>query len=349
MIRRNFIKTVSASAILGAAIPKNLFAQINEEPKKIIKPKRIKAGDTLGLITPGSFIKEDSLKESITNLEALGFKVVYNAEVLARSGYLGGTDKQRADDINKMFARQDVDGIVCTRGGYGCARLLPMLDYDVIKNNPKILLGYSDITALHCAIYAKTGLVTFHGPVGTSTYNDFSINNFKNVLMNPSDTYRMFNAPEDPQKKETKIYPIRSGKATGELVGGNLSIICSLIGTPYDVDTTGKILFLEEVEEEPYRVDRMLTQMIQSGKMDKIKGVALGVFSKCEAKEKDPAFSNSFSLSEILIDKLFGLNVPVIYGMSFGHIVDKFTLPLGIKALLDVDNQVINLLEPAVL
>ena len=349
MKRRNFIQTAAATAILSGAASNNIFAKRLFDVKEKIKPPRLKPGDTIGLITPGSFIHEESLQESIKNLEALGFKVVYNKEVLAHSGYLGGTDKQRADDLNNMFSRKDINGIVCTRGGYGCGRILPMLDYNLIKNNPKVLLGYSDITALCYSIYAQTGLVTFHGPVGTSTYNDFSVNNFKNVLMNPSETYRMFNAPSDPNKKETITYPIRSGKATGELTGGNLSIVCSLIGTPYDIDYSGKIVFLEEVEEEPYRIDRMLTQLIQSKKFENAKGIALGIFSKCDPKEKDAAFPTSFSLKEVLIDRLYGLNIPVIYGLSFGHIVNKFTLPLGVKAQLDVDNQVINLLEPAVI
>jgi len=349
MIRRNFIKTVSTAAVLGAALPLNTFARAADNLQAIIKPKRIAPGNTIGLITPGSFIHEDSLKESITNLENLGFKVVYTDNVLARSGYLGGTDKQRADDLNAMFARKDVDAIVCTRGGYGCARILPMLNYDTIKANPKILIGYSDITALCCGISARTGLVTYHGPVGTSTFNDFSVNNFKNVLMYPSDNFRLYNAQEDPGKQDYQVYPIRSGKAEGGLCGGNLSIVCSLIGTPYDINTDGKIVFLEEVEEEPYRIDRMLTQMILAGKFDKAKGIALGVFTQCEKREQNAGFSTSFNLKEVLIDRLYNLNIPVIYGMSFGHIVNKFTLPFGVNARLDVDNQCVTLLEPAVL
>lgn len=349
MKRRNFIKGAAAVTAVSTVLPNKLLAGNLFDERKIIKPPRLKVGDTIGLVSPASFIKEDELTESIKNLESLGFKTVYNKEVLSRSGYLGGTDKERADDLNNMFANKEVKGIVCTRGGWGAARMLPLLNYELIKNNPKILLGYSDITSLCYGITAKTGLVTFHGPVGTSTYNDFSINNFKNVLMNPSGTYRMFNAPGNPEKKETIAYTIRSGKATGELTGGNLSIVCSLIGTQYDIDTSGKIVFLEEVEEEPYRIDRMLTQMIQANKFENAKGIALGIFSKCEPKEKDPGFPVSFSLQEVLIDRLYNLNIPVIYGMSFGHIINKFTLPLGIKAELDVDNQVLNLLEPAVL
>lgn len=153
---------------------------------------------------------------------------------------------------------------------------------------------------------------------------------------------------ENPNDEDRKVKVLRNGKAEGPLVGGNLSIVVSLIGTPYDVDTRGKIVFLEEVGEEPYRVDRMLTQMLQSGKLSDAAGIALGVFNNCEANKSKPEFENSFSLSEVLYDRLFNLGIPVIYGLSFGHIVNKFTLPFGINARLDVDNQTLVLLEPAV-
>jgi len=196
-------------------------------------------------------------------------------------------------------------------------------------------------------IYAKTGLVCFHGPVGISTFNDFSVYNFENVLMNPSSRFNMVSLAE---KKDTdyQIIPIRSGVAKGELVGGNLSIVVSLIGTQYDVDTKGKILFLEEVGEEPYRVDRMLTQMIEANKFKGLNGLALGVFKNCEVKKEDPSFKTSFSLLEVLQDRLYGLGIPVIYGLSFGHIENKFTLPFGVNARLDVGNQILSLIENAV-
>lgn len=333
-------------------LPYKLFAE--DKTKKtgdipLIKPPRLKAGDTIGLITPGSFITEDELKESVKNLEDLGFKVVYTDNVTARYGYLGGKDEVRAEEVNLMFKRQDVQGIVCTRGGYGCSRILPYLDYDLIRNNPKVLVGYSDITSLLYGITARTNMVTFHGPVGISTFNDFSLFYFKNTLMDPSEELRFFNAKDEkPDDKSRQVVPIRGGKARGRLAGGNLSIVVSLIGTPYDIDTEGKIVFLEEVGEEPYRVDRMLTQMIEAGKFDKASGIALGVFEKCEAKDEDPSFPKSLTLQEVLMDRLFSLKIPVIYGLSFGHITNKFTLPLGVMAELDVDNQNLTLLENAV-
>lgn len=348
MKRRNFIKNVSVVTLAGFS-GINAFTQNHEGsvPQKILPP-RLNKGDTIGLIAPGSFITEDELNESIANLKDLGFNVKYSENVLARYGYLAGTDKQRADDVNKMFADSEVKGIVCARGGYGCSRILPMLDYSVIRQNPKALIGYSDITALLYGIYSQTGVVCFHGPVGISTFNEFSVDNFKGVLVKPEPDFVMKSAVDEDNDELYKIIPIRSGIAEGELVGGNLSIVVSLIGTPYDIDTKDKILFLEDVGEEPYRIDRMLTQLIQAGKFDDISGIALGVFKNCRVKEKDPSFGKSFTLSEVLFDRLYNIGVPVIYGLSFGHIENKFTLPVGIKAQLDVGNQTLTLLEKAV-
>ncbi len=352
MQRRNFLKTFSAASAFTLIKPidlisKSKFVEIKSE-NKLIKPPRLKIGDTIGLIAPGSFIDEKELKDSVENLEHLGFKVVYTDNILARDGYLAGTDKQRVSDINEMFSRKDVNAIVAARGGYGCTRILPMIDYKTIKNNPKILIGYSDITALLYGIFKETGLVCFHGPVGISTFNDFSVDYFKNVLMFPHGKLTFYNAHENNNDDLYKPATIRSGKAQGKLVGGNLSLVVSVIGTSYDIDTNGNIIFLEEVGEEPYRVDRMITQMIESGKFNKASGIALGVFSSCKPKPSHSDIDNSFSVLEVLFDRLFPLNIPVVYGMSFGHITNKFTIPFGINAELDSLEQTLTLLEPAV-
>jgi muramoyltetrapeptide carboxypeptidase len=345
MQRRDFIKSISTAAVLTAA--PQIYS--SAEPKAKIKPPRLKPGDTLGLIAPGSYISEDELKESKENLEKLGYKVLYHERILSKTGYLAGDDKSRAEEVNSMFANSKVDGIICARGGYGCARILPMLDYNVIKNNPKILIGYSDITALLNGIYAETGLITFHGPVGISSFNEFSVTYFNEVLVHPEKDLVLISAKGEDEKDNNGIKTIVSGKAQGELVGGNLSVLNSMIGTKYDFNVEGKIIFLEEIGEEPYRIDRMLTQLIQTGKFDKAAGIAMGVFKDCEPKEKDPSFSTSFSLLEVLFDRLSSLNIPVIYGLSFGHIKNKFTLPVGIKAELDTVSQTITLLENSVI
>lgn len=309
-----------------------------------IKPPKLNMGDTIGLIAPGSYVTQEQLDKSIKNFEELGYKVKYSKNILSKHGYLAGYDYERAADIHEMFADKEVDAIAAVRGGYGCARILPMLDYSIIKSNPKILIGYSDITSLLYGIYKKTGLVGFHGPVGISTFNDYSVEHFNKILSDPDSTYEMKNLPEE----EEQIVIINSGIAKGELIGGNLSIVVSMIGTEYDIDSKNKIIFLEEIGEEPYRIDRMLTQMRQSGKFDGCKGIALGVFERCEAREKDPEFPKSLTLQQVLQDRLGDLGVPVIYGLSFGHISNKYTLPFGVKAQLNTYNKSLTLLEPAV-
>jgi len=345
MKRRNFITSVGAAS---ASLLLSSRAAFAESSLKIIKPKRLKIGDTIGLVSPGGFITEEQLEESKRNISSLGFSVMVAKNILHTNGYFAGTDKERAEDLHEMFGNKKIDGIVCVRGGYGCARTLDFLDFNLIKRNPKALIGYSDITALLYGIFSQTGLVGFHGPVATSTFNDFSVTNFTNVLLHPQRQLALQSAVEDFTKTEYKPFAIRGGKAIGKLIGGNLSIVASLIGTKYDVDSKGKIIFLEEVGEEPYRIDRMLTQMIQAGKFKQAAGIALGVFSKCESKPAESGIANSFSLSEVLQERLFQLKIPVLYGLSFGHVVNKFTLPFGINAELDVDYQRLTLLEEGV-
>jgi len=350
MRRRTFLKSISTAASLTALSPFPGHARPeNIADTSIIKPKRLKAGDTIGLVAPGSFISQKQLQASKENLQALGFNVACAKSILAKEGYLAGTDQQRADDLNEMFSRKDIDGIVAARGGYGCTRILPLLDYEMIRNNPKALVGYSDITALLFGIFRKTGLVCFHGPVGVSTFNKFSVDHFTEVLIHPHEKLALYDADEANKTPAYKPLAIRSGKARGKLVGGNLSLVVSVIGTPYDVDSAGKIIFLEEVGEEPYRVDRMITQMLEAGKFEKAAGVALGVFLDCVPKPDDSGVLSSFSVEEVLSTRLSNLNVPVLYGMSFGHISNKFTLPFGIEAELDSVEQKITLLEPAVI
>lgn len=351
MRRRNFLKKSAIISAVAATSSNTLLSKEQSLPANIkrIKPKRLKKGDTVGLIAPGGYILEDALTESIENIEKLGLKPYFTDNILARNGYLGGSDEKRSDDINHMFMNDKVDGIICARGGYGCNRILPMLNYDTIKANPKILVGYSDITALHNAIYTKTGLVTFHGPVATSTFNDFSINNFVNVIMEPKDRYIFKHSDDYKKGGDYEVYTIREGKAKGELIGGNLRIVVTLPGTPYDVDFTNKILYLEEIDEKPYRIDRMLTELLLAGKLQQVAGIALGVFRKCDKKVGSQKGEKTFSLKEVLIDRLYDLGVPVIYGLSFGHIENKYTLPFGINAELDVMNQTMTLEERAVL
>jgi len=349
--RRNFIKTISAATIATSVYPTSSLdnSELKSTPKSLIKPSRLKTGDTLALVTPGSYITEQEKEESLNNLYELGFRVVYSERLMQKNGYFSATDEERAADLNDMFERKDVQGIMCARGGYGCTRIVPFLDYELIRNNPKPLIGFSDVTALHYAIYKNSNLVTFHGPVSISTFSNFSQRNFENVLVDPKEELALDNSTTDNNYNQHGITTIVDGKATGELIGGNLTIITSLIGTEYDIDFSGKIIFLEEFLEEPYRIDRMLTQMIQAGKFKDVSGIALGIFKLCEPSSTNPSFSNSFSLMEVLKDRLGKLGVPVVYGLSFGHVVDKFTLPFGVRAELDTSSQQIKLLETGVL
>ncbi len=344
MKRKDFFKSVGILSTLPLASCVSITTSITQTSSKIIKPKRLIKGDKVGLISPGSYITEEQLNESVENLESIGLKAYYTETILKKYGYLAGTDKERAEDINRMFADKNIKGIFAARGGYGCARILPLLDYDLIKRNPKILIGYSDITALLYGIYSQTGLISFHGPVGISTFNEYSNSHMKNILFEPHKNYTMTNLPED----ENIIKIINKGNAKGKLAGGNLSIVVTMIGTKYDVDLKDKIVFLEDVGEEPYRIDRMLTHLLEATNIKQAAGIALGVFKNCEIDKEDPEFENSLTLQEVFNDRFGNLNIPVISGLSFGHISNKFTLPFGIEAELNTKTKSLTLLEQAV-
>lgn len=350
MNRKNFLKFVSLTAAGAAVLNPLSFSKSSTEKKSVVvKPPRLKAGDKIAIVAPASYISEDELQDSIKNLNKLGFETTYSDKILLQKGYFAGSDKERADDLMEKFLDKSVRGIVCARGGYGGARILPLLDYHIIRANPKVLIGYSDVTALLYGIYKKAGLITFHGPVGTSTFNDFSVNNFQRVLMNPEPVTVFTNSDSGTDENIYGVRTIVKGKGKGRLVGGNLSIMVSLIGTPYDVNYSDKVVFIEEVGEEPYRIDRMLTQLIEAGKFKKASAIMMGIFKNCEQKKDDPSFKKSFTLMDVLTDRLSGLKIPVVYGMSFGHVYDKFTIPFGAYAELDADNQTFTLLEKAVI
>ena len=356
MHRRKFIGGFAAATALTA-----WPAWSQSTAPMTLKPDRLKTGNTIGLATPATYLTEEQLREAIDAFAKLGFTVRYTPNMLVRKGYLGGTDQQRADDINRFFADDTIDAIICGRGGYGSGRILPYLDYEVIKSNPKIFMGYSDITALLYAIYKNTGLVCFHGPMGTSDYNDFTTKYFNEVLMEPNGRLTYRNPVLEPVvplaadggematsssvAMTTPLITLVSGTAEGILIGGNLSLVSSLCGTAYDVDMRGKLVFLEEVGEAPYRIDRMLTQLLlDPTKLPAAAGIILGVFSDCEADDE----SKSLSLAQVLYDRLAGLGIPVLYGLSFGHIQQNVTLPVGVRARLDAEQKTLTLLEQAV-
>jgi muramoyltetrapeptide carboxypeptidase len=338
--RRSFL----AAAVAGASLSLPTSAQV----PGLIRPKRLRAGDTVALINPSNAIYERAPYAVATeSLQAMGFKVREAPNLRARYGQFGGTDSQRAADVNAMFADPSVHGILALTGGSGGNRILPLLDYGLIRRNAKVLAGFSDITALINAVHVQTGLVTFHAPVGESEWNAFSVDHFKGTLV---EAQPMLLA--NPRDKDDNIVPrtaristLRGGKSTGPLVGGNLSVLTSMAGSAYWPRFEGAILFLEDTNEYLYRVDRMLSTLKNSGALAKVAGVVLGGFTNCTPGD---GRYGALTLDEIFDDYFKPLNVPVYSGALFGHIKRKFTLPVGLDVEMDADAGTIRYLQPAV-
>lgn len=344
MKRRRFTGMVAAG--LGTLAITHPAQAAPATLKKTRKPARLKLGDKVGLITPGSYIGEEGFQEAIANIESLGLKVELGKHVRAKRGYTAGTDEERLSDLHWMFSRDDISAIWCARGGYGCSRLLPNIDYKLIQKNPKLLMGYSDITALLNAIFEQTGLVSIHGPVAASTQTDYTLKHFQSIVMNSEARFsiKLSQANQEEENPLFKPFVIRPGRAEGVLVGGNLSLLAAMAGTDYQPKVKDRLVFIEDVGEKPYRVDRMLTQLRQAYVLEEAAGLVLGIFAGCEADEDD----DSLSLIECLEDRLGDLGIPVMYGFSFGHISNQCSLPVGVKASMDTTAQTITLLESAV-
>jgi muramoyltetrapeptide carboxypeptidase len=337
--RKDFLLKAGALGITSL-IPTNTFGKYDFEVKTKLKPARLKSGDTVAIISPAGAVWDTERIDFFANiLKNFGFNVVLGKTLTEKWGYFSGKDELRAQELNEMFADKNVKGIFCMKGGWGCARIIDKLDYELIKKNPKVLIGFSDITALLLAIQHKTGLITFHGPVGNSGWNDYTTNVFKKVLMDPESG---FGFPQD-QEGVVTIHP---GIAEGEFAGGNLTVLSSLIGTGYLPNWKGKILFLEEVKEEPYSIDRMMTQLKLSGVMNDISGLVFGQCAKCLAEEPEKAFT----FDQVIRQHLEPLKIPSFYGANIGHIENKLTIPLGIKGKVNsFTTPSIDLLEAAVL
>jgi muramoyltetrapeptide carboxypeptidase len=338
--RRNFIKAAGLITAASLINPSSSFAQIPLTDKIKIKPPALKSGDTVAITSPAGAVWDENQVGIFSNiLKGLGFNVVPGKTLKEKFGYFAGTDEFRANEINEFFGNKKIKGIFCMKGGWGCARILDKIDYELIQKNPKVLIGFSDITALLIAITAKTGLVTFHGPVGNSGWNDFTKTIFSNVTMvaNP------YNFPMNPFNEE-KIVTVNSGIASGELTGGNLTVLSGIIGSGYLPDWKNKILFLEEAKEEPYSIDRMLTQLKLAGVLNSISGFVFGKCAKCDAEEPLKAFT----FGEVILQHVKPLGIPAFSGAMIGHIENKLTVPLGIKATIDSDKGIIKLDENAV-
>ncbi len=346
MEKRNFIKILglsSAALVLGS----NNESVATQNPKKI-KAARLNTGDTVRIIASGTAVNDpDDLQKAAEVIQGLGLVPKYSGNLLKGSGYKTRTVKERVQDLHDSFLDKQAKAVFSMRGGYGTGQLLDSIDYHIIKSNPKIFCGYSDVTALHSAINTKTGLVTFHSPVLLSAFTPYTQEYFSRLLFNTSDNLVLTN----PSGKSglRALYPIRTinaGQATGELVGGNLSLISSLVGTDYQIDAKGKILMLEDVGEAPYRIDRMMNQLRLSGILSKAAAVVFGKCNDCKSGVEQNTWD--LSLGEVLDYYLKPLQVPVFYGLMFGHTPEQITIPLGCRATVDSEQGTITLLESPV-
>lgn len=336
--RRGFLKkgVLLAGGVLSSKML--LGASTKEIKETIVKPPCLKDGDTIAVSAPAGVVtNKKNIQSFKKTLESLGFKVVLGSSLYRMHGYFAGTDQQRADEFNRFIRDDEVKAIIGMRGGWGCARILPLIDYEQVKKTPKIVMGMSDITSLLVSLYVKAGLVSFHGAVGNSSWNAFSVGHFRKVTMS-NEQYTMINHSET----EEGAFTLNKGIAEGVLIGGNLSVISGIIGSDYEPDWNGKILFLEDLNEEPYKVDRMLTHLKLAGVMDKVSGLVFGDCRKCGVSVVP---SSSFTFREVLNQHAKEMKVPIYYGANIGHITNKFTLPIGVRVRIDAFKHQITLLE----
>ncbi|MDD3224756.1 MAG: LD-carboxypeptidase [Clostridium sp.] len=300
--------------------------------------QRLEKGDTIGLVAPASAESEETIQNGIQFFEDLGFNIKKGSNIYKRSGYLAGSDKERSDNLKSMFLDKSVKMILCVRGGYGTMRTLPYIDFNIIKNNPKIFVGFSDVTTYLNNFYQKCNLLCFHGPMLTTKFDDTTLKSLMDTLMNGYKPYTISN----PENIKAQFYFPES--VDGTLVGGNLNLICSTLGTDYEIDTKDKILFIEDVNEAPYAIDRMLTQLILAGKLQQCKGFILGQFKGCSL----PHYKRSFTLDEIIEDRVLKLQKPTLSNFMVGHDYPRLTLPIGAKIRLNAQTNSIDVLQGVV-
>lgn len=336
--RKQFLKSTSIASL---AITGFSSKACEAESKPITSPiisNSITWNSTIGLVAPASPIYDSSqFDEMLVTLKALGFKLRLGKHVRDQYGYLAGKDEDRASDLMSMFEDKEVDAILCVRGGWGCNRIINLLDYEVIKNNPKPLIGFSDITSLHNAILTKSGLVTYHGPVGKSEWNPFTVASFEDILIKGQKGLYKLPVGQDDS------FTIRPGIAEGKIVGGNLSVLVAMLGSDYLPDFSDSILFLEDVGEDIYRMDRMLTHLKLSGVLNKISGFIFGKCTNCDAG------SNSLTLNQVLDDHIKPLRIPAFYGAMISHEAQNVTIPVGLRARMDAEKKQFEMLSKAVI
>lgn len=356
--RRTFLTSavlMSAGSILAQSAPVrkssasgSIASRSFVRPDELILPASLRKGSTIAVTAPASGVNRAELESGLSFLRAQGFNLVLGRHVGSTVNYLSASDKVRAEEFNEFVRRPDIDAIICARGGYGVTRILPDIDYSAIRANPKVIMGYSDITALLVAIYERSRIVTYHGPVCSSSFDETTKSSFLHVTVDNSLNDNLDGA-KSVMYSSDDLEVLHSGTAEARLVGGNLATICSTLGTPFEIDTRGAILFLEDIAEEPYRIDRMLTQLWLSGKFDEVRGVVLGVFKSCEGLRRAPNTPTmSPSLKQVFRSRFASMNVPVLSGLPFGHIRSKLTLPIGVRAKMDCSTKTFSLLEASV-
>ena len=334
-----FLPTLAAGALLEA-----------QPANTVIHPKALRAGDTVALITPSTHVSDpDRLQMVSRTVEYFGLKAKFGRNVRKKWGYAGGSIDERLDDLHAAFSDPEVKAVLCIRGGYAAGQLLDRIDYPLIQRNPKIFIGYSDITAMHLAIHKLTGLVTFHGPVTTSSFTSYTQDCYKRALFGTRPLGPLTNPVEaNALRPNHHLRTVHGGSSRGRLIGGNLSLICATMGTPYEIDTRGKILFIEDVDEQAYTIDRMFTQLRLAGKLQQAAGIVWGECSDCGPKDWKPSFTEgNFSVGEVVDNILGGLKMPVVSGLTIGHTADQLTLPLGVDATLDADAGTLTITEAA--
>jgi muramoyltetrapeptide carboxypeptidase len=317
--------------------------------KTLLKPERLCFGDTIAIVAPASPPPDPkAVDRAVEALERYGFKPKLGKYVRDRHGFLAGSDRDRAADVMEMFMDKSVKAIMCLRGGYGSARLLGRLDYEVIRRHAKIFSGFSDITSLHCAFAAKVNMISIHAPMLNSGLQardvpEFTRASFFRTVMEPKPAGSICAGCE---KKNVTI--LRGGAAEGHLIGGNLSVLCAAIGTPFEPSFKDRILFLEDIGEKPYRLDRMLTQLFNAGILRQLAGIAVGVNRDCEDTKNPEVKEYRQTSADVIKERLSELGMPVVTDLPFGHVPLNATIPVGAHARLDADNGDLIITEAAV-
>jgi len=301
----------------------------SSQPERV-RPQALRPGDTVGIIAPASGFRRDEFEAGCATLQRLGYRPFYLPSIFERYGYFAGSVQRRVDEFHQMFARPDVKAVLCARGGYGCNYLLPHLDHDLVRANPKIFAGCSDATALLTYLSDAIGFVTFHAPMVAGDFarpNGFDEGSWLAAVSHSEDGI-IFSGEG--------LTPLATGEAKGILYGGCLSLLCASLGTPYEIRTAGTILFIEDRAERPYRIDRMLMQLKLAGKFDAVQGIVFGEMVDCE----EPG-AQGITLRQVILCILGDLRVPIAFGLKSGHVSSgALTLPLGVRAHLSVGNAV---------